>query len=615
MPYASVVDLPENIKKLPAKKQRQFMHVWNSAYSRCTSNGGDSKACETRAFAQANGVVLGAKNSAAFSDWSAELTDDLPDSSFLYVESGGKKDSDGKTEPRSKRHLPFRDSSGKIVLAQLRDAGSRLGQGDTLSGISDLVRNSLRTKALKTLAAAHFGESKQFAGGLEEVELSESSPALFEDPEEGIVYRGGFLFRPGDYKSKKFSMTADELTAAAEAFDGPVPLDLEHEETVLDGRLGQLVSVECSSDGSELHGVVAIPKWLDDVLPKPIRVSTTWDRETKQLCGLAIVRHPHVRDAALMAAFAVDRASREPNAQDALEAIAAMFARHDTHEGQAVIQSIHDASARGGAVCKRANAAKMASGHESQAIQKIHDLSADHGATCSEKKPGERYSPYFSFGPFRDSNSERDTVMPPSRVEQLVAWLRGDEAEGAEPVKPVETKADPVVATPAAAAPVTMSTSPEIVTLREQLAQSQEANRRLAAERIHDRAVTYADKVIAVDKQALPAERDQIIALYVQAATDDGILGPIHMAEGKTQTRVQGVEAVFSARSKHMLDEEQVLVGLSGLKALTSALNKPGATAEGAKMTDERREHLMSLDAGTRAILAEEKRTARNGHS
>ncbi len=39
---------------------------------------------------------------------SAEIND-LPDSAFAYIEPGGKKDDDGKTTPRSKRHYPVQD--------------------------------------------------------------------------------------------------------------------------------------------------------------------------------------------------------------------------------------------------------------------------------------------------------------------------------------------------------------------------------------------------------------------------------------------------------------------------------------------------------------------------
>lgn len=49
MPYASVSELPEHIKKLSSTKQRQFMHVFNS----CMSEGNE----ESRCFAMANGVL------------------------------------------------------------------------------------------------------------------------------------------------------------------------------------------------------------------------------------------------------------------------------------------------------------------------------------------------------------------------------------------------------------------------------------------------------------------------------------------------------------------------------------------------------------------------------
>jgi len=51
MPYNSTSELPARIKKMPAKKRRQWMHVFNSTYSRTKDEG--------RAFAAANSVVSG----------------------------------------------------------------------------------------------------------------------------------------------------------------------------------------------------------------------------------------------------------------------------------------------------------------------------------------------------------------------------------------------------------------------------------------------------------------------------------------------------------------------------------------------------------------------------
>lgn len=53
---------------------------------------------------------------------SAASINDLPDSAFAYIEPGGKKDAQGKTTPRSKRHFPVHDA------AHVRNALARMSQ-------------------------------------------------------------------------------------------------------------------------------------------------------------------------------------------------------------------------------------------------------------------------------------------------------------------------------------------------------------------------------------------------------------------------------------------------------------------------------------------------------
>ncbi len=53
---------------------------------------------------------------------STQSTNDLPDSDFAFIESGGTKDKSGKTVPRSKRHFPIHDA------AHVRNALSRAPQ-------------------------------------------------------------------------------------------------------------------------------------------------------------------------------------------------------------------------------------------------------------------------------------------------------------------------------------------------------------------------------------------------------------------------------------------------------------------------------------------------------
>lgn len=78
--------------------------------------------------------------------WTQAYVNGLPDSAFAVVSGGGEKDEDGRTKPRSLRHLPFRDASGSTDLAHLRNALARLDQID--------ASDADKAKARKILQAA-----------------------------------------------------------------------------------------------------------------------------------------------------------------------------------------------------------------------------------------------------------------------------------------------------------------------------------------------------------------------------------------------------------------------------------------------------------------------------
>ncbi len=80
---------------------------------------------------------------------------DLPDSDFAYIQPGGKKDSDGKTIPRSLRHLPINDA------AHVRNALARLDQTD--------ISAEAKKAALKKIKAA----AKKFG-----IKVSEASATI-----------------------------------------------------------------------------------------------------------------------------------------------------------------------------------------------------------------------------------------------------------------------------------------------------------------------------------------------------------------------------------------------------------------------------------------------------
>jgi hypothetical protein len=186
------------------------------------------------------------------------------------------------------------------------------------------------------------------------------------------VIRRGKVFEAGDYPDKDFAATPEDLYLAALDF-APVPNDIEHHPSILDGKLGELTAVELSDDGDALIGETRIPKWLHDQIgDAPLKVSLAWDRATKRIVGNGLVLNPRVPDAALMSAYA-------------------------------------------------AFAGRRHSATDQDAVQAVHDHAVTLGATCptqaqmSAKEQG-----------------MADVPTTPTRMERFFAWLSGEGVNDAE---------------------------------------------------------------------------------------------------------------------------------------------------------------------------------------
>lgn len=103
-----------------------------------------------------------------FSVWSTAFVNNLPDSAFLFVEPG-KKDSEGKTTPRSNRHFPYKGPDGKIDLPHLRNAIARIPQaGDWMSATA---KTALQNKARRMLTTMGKAMSEGNTAVIEAIEL------------------------------------------------------------------------------------------------------------------------------------------------------------------------------------------------------------------------------------------------------------------------------------------------------------------------------------------------------------------------------------------------------------------------------------------------------------
>ena len=61
-------------------------------------------------------------------EWDTEYINKLPDECFAYIETGGQKDEEGKTVPRSLRHLPFKNAQVNLDHDHVVAALQRLDQ-------------------------------------------------------------------------------------------------------------------------------------------------------------------------------------------------------------------------------------------------------------------------------------------------------------------------------------------------------------------------------------------------------------------------------------------------------------------------------------------------------
>lgn len=114
----------------------------------------------------------------ARADWSTAYVNNLPDSAFLYVEDGGKKDSQGKTTPRTLRHFPYKGADGAVDLAHLRNALARVPQ----SSLPQATKDDLTAKAKGILTHSGGEESNAIT-----LPLEQRVQTVAWGPEDGFV--------------------------------------------------------------------------------------------------------------------------------------------------------------------------------------------------------------------------------------------------------------------------------------------------------------------------------------------------------------------------------------------------------------------------------------------
>lgn len=142
------------------------------------------------------------------------------------------------------------------------------------------------------------------------------------------VYKRGKIFQAGEYPDKGVTVTVEQLREGAAKFS-PCPINIEHWHSVLDGKLGELVSIEVMDDGS-VYGTTSIPKALADLFGnEAVPVSIELRHNDWVIAGLAFAKHPRVSDAAVFAAFGIQQppVKRKGNTMNIKELLKSAFSK------------------------------------------------------------------------------------------------------------------------------------------------------------------------------------------------------------------------------------------------------------------------------------------------
>lgn len=140
--------------------------------------------------------------------WTTKLINDLPDSCFAFIRSGGEKDEEGKTKPRSLRFLPYKDENEKIDLPHLKNAMARLPQTDLTDDEKKKAKEKLdaAAKEMKIGDYAERLEHEQENVLAEQMKIDKSSgESLFKTK---LRILAGIEERP----NPKIEVNEDELT-------------------------------------------------------------------------------------------------------------------------------------------------------------------------------------------------------------------------------------------------------------------------------------------------------------------------------------------------------------------------------------------------------------------
>lgn len=210
--------------------------------------------------------------------WSTAYINDLPDDCFAYIEPGGTKDEQGKTTPRSLRHLPYKNHKGEIDVPHLRNALARLPQTD--------IPLEAKRKALRKLIVA----AKEAGVEVDEERYRQQ----YDLAEQGLLKIP--FFRMGTWRHPIYGIIRGDERLFASFI-----------KNFKNGVLGRPVYVRLGHDrdGKPTFGDVPAEAWVKDIV-----------REGDVLYAIAEPTHPRVLELVKRGRYRFASAEYDPDYVD-----------------------------------------------------------------------------------------------------------------------------------------------------------------------------------------------------------------------------------------------------------------------------------------------------------
>jgi len=159
-------------------------------------------------------------------EWTTEFINDLPDSSFAVIAPGGQKDDQGKTVPRTLRHLPYKDAQGNVDIPHLRNALARMNQIEPAS-LRDEAKRVLCAAAKKSDIVSEFCGEQPPKEGILPIKLHLFAEAIKLDGHKvsGVAIHPKRLWHPEEGETHLF--LKEELKKSAASLAGK-PFGIDH---------------------------------------------------------------------------------------------------------------------------------------------------------------------------------------------------------------------------------------------------------------------------------------------------------------------------------------------------------------------------------------------------